>query len=181
MPRISLIPFALAFASCLGCSTKQDYEIVPYEHRDALLADNPIVVEGVVTHSSRAFRPTLSQRIFFFIPMGVSTKNPAYNAAVAVDTVLKGDGGPRTIRLRDYRRMRREEHALFVDGLGLHMNSRVRLGFTRRRGDRLDDLEIAPLGNTPGFDEAMREAWRRVNERAASRPTSRPTSRPSSP
>ncbi len=156
----------------IGCAGKQEYRIVSPEQRDELLRENAVVVEGHVVASKHTLQPTASQYLFFFIPMSVSTKNPRYDATVAVDRVLKGNVQEKTIELSDYRGLTEQENAAFLDGYGIHYHSLVRIGYDRRRGDRLADLAIVPLGNTPKFDEALRQA---AAMRAATRPASKPS------
>jgi hypothetical protein len=158
--------------SSIGCAGKQDYRIVPREQADGLLSESAVVVEGHVI--AGRLRATATQYLFF-IPMNLSMKNPRYDATVAVDRVLKGRVKEKTIRLVDYRGMTKQEYAAFADGYGIHNHSVVRIGYDRRRGDRLTKLAIVPLGNTPEFDEALRQSEAKRTQRAATRPASKPS------
>ena len=173
MRRIALIIVASMLIS-LGCAGKQDFRVLPADQRDQLLQEKAVVVEGRVIASKHTLNPTFDQYLFFFIPQSVSTKNPRFDATVAIDRVLKGNLSSNTIELSDYRALRPEENALFADGYGVHNNSVLRLGFDRRSGDRLTNPVIVPLGNTPEFDDALRQAAA-MRARAATRPASRPS------
>jgi hypothetical protein len=173
MWRVALILGALAISSA-GCAGKQDYQVLAFDQRDQLLQEKAVVVEGRVIASKHTLNPTFDQYLFFFVPQSVSTGNPRFDATVAIDRVLKGDVSSNTIELSDYRAIRPEEDALFADGYAIHNNSVLRLGFDRHSGNRLTDLVIVPLGNTPEFDDALRQAAA-MRSRAATRPISRPS------
>lgn len=173
MWRLTTILIALMLAGA-GCAGKQDYRIVPAEQRDLLLRDNAVVVEGRVVRSKHTLRPTAGQSTsILFIPMSVSAKNPRYDATVAIDRVLKGEAPSSTIELRNYRPLTAEENAAFVDGYGIHNNSVLRIGFDRRGGGRFTSLTIVPLGNTPEFDEALRQAASVREAHTSTRPATR--------
>ena len=159
----------------IGCAGKQDYRIVSPERRDELLHENTVVVEGHVIASKDTLRPTASQYLFFFMPIGVIMTNPRYDATVTIDRVLKGSVKERTIEFADYRDLTEQENAAFADGYGIHINSVIRIGYDQRRGDRLSDLAIVPLGNTPEFDEVLRRSATMRAQGAGTRPTSKPS------
>ena len=159
----------------IGCAGKQDFRIVRAECRDELLRENAVVIEGHVIKSVHTAQPV--EYIFFVIPLADSMKNATYDGVVAVDRVLKGSVEDKTIKLSNYRALTSEENAAFADGYGLHMNSVVRLGYDHHHGDRLTALAIVPLGNTPEFDEAIRQAALMRAQKAATRPISQPVKR----
>lgn len=175
LPRVArrwgtgVVATAVSVLVCLACSKKQDYCVVPTERRDELLRMNAFVVEGRVSRSGTTLRAPLSQYIFFWIPVGAVTTSPRHDTTVVVEAVLKGEPHVRTVRLRDHGPLRARDRSLFPDGY-LHMNSLLRVGYDRRRGDRFTGLTLCPLGNTPEFDEAMRQAVILRARRAASRP-----------
>ncbi|MGH7179012.1 MAG: hypothetical protein ACREJC_16665 [Tepidisphaeraceae bacterium] len=138
-----------------------------------MLNDNAVIVEGHVIAAKRTLQPAASQYLFFFIPTSVSTENPRYDATIAIDRVLKGTVQGSTIELSNYRALTAEENAAFVDGYGIHINSVLRVGYDQRHGERLTALVIVPLGNTPEFDEALRQAAMLRARRSSMRPASR--------
>ena len=155
MWRTAVLIFTFAICTAAGCAGKQDYHVYSADQRELLL-QKAVAVEGRVIESRRTLRPTANQYLFFFIPTGVSIKNPRFDATIAVDRVLKGQVSSKTIELRDYRPMTAEERSLFVDGAGIRNHLVLRIGYDRRSGNRFTGLAIVPIGNTPEFDAALR-------------------------
>ena len=153
-----------ALVGGLGCAgaRRESYAVVPPSGADAALRDKAVVVEGVVTEAEFGIAPrtSASQYLFPWIPAGAPAAKPGWSATVAVQRVLKGDPGHAVIHLRELRSFDPEEVGLFPDRYGVHIRSRLRLGFDRRRGDRIRGLVIVPLGNAPAFDVAPAPATR---------------------
>jgi hypothetical protein len=140
----------------LGCAGGRgaDYRAVPPSRAGDSLRDKAVVVEGVVTDAQFGITPRtpLTRYLFWWIPAGAPAPEPGWSATLAVDRVLRGAPATSTIPLREMRPLAREEAALFPDHYGVHIGSRLRLGYDRRRGGTLNGLTIVPLGNAPGFD-----------------------------
>ena len=138
---------SLLLGAAAGCSSKQDFRVLPFERRNSLLRENVVVVEGRVTSAITTFRPTLGQSLLFFVPTGVGTDNPHHDTTITVERVLRGGVQTPTITLRDRRALTAGERAMFRDPPGLNAGSRVRVGYDGRRGGRLRDLAIVPLAD----------------------------------
>lgn len=148
--RSILILLIAALVAATGCSGKQQYTILPLPHMDEMIAERKVVVEGVVEESRSSTEWTLSQ------PLGSGQWRR--DAVVAVNRVVKGNETATRLKLSNYRPLTEQELAAFPDVYGIHNRSRLLLGYDLRWGSSFRNLCIVPLGNTPEFDNALRQA-----------------------
>jgi hypothetical protein len=83
-------------------------------------------------------------------------------ADLTVTNVVKGSEPAKTIHLKRLRWITKQEQTILtpVEGAGIHNHLSLRIAYTRRSGDHLHDLEIAPMGVEPRFLKAYRAATR---------------------
>jgi hypothetical protein len=163
--RALLVLLIAALVAATGCSaTQQQYTVVPVPQMDVMIGERKVVVEVVVEQSRMSSDWSLSQ------PLGNGRWRR--DAVVAASRVIKGEETATRLKLSNYRELTEQESAAFPDGYGIHNNSRLLLGYDSRWGNSFKNLCIVPLGNTPEFDDALRQAAMMRARRAATHPSS---------
>jgi hypothetical protein len=151
----------LAWLSC-GCATKQDYRMLSQDHREAIVQENAIVIDGTISEASSS-SGSLRQRVLFFVP-DLVTRNVHYELTMKVDSVVKGRESAKQLALK-IRFPTEEEKKLLPNEQGIiWTGTRFRVGYDHRSGKHLANLCLVPTGNTPVLETMLEQA------RAASEP-----------
>ena len=154
-----------------GCESQQSFTLLTASAPDADLATSRVVIEGHTTMHYGYAKERWYQTVFPFLPI-LTIDDWWHDVDVAVDHVVKGSEPRTTLRIRKYRPLTEAEIASLpypndvMQIIGGEL--RVRIGYDRRSGDRLINLRIVAIENTPAMNYAL--------EHATTRPASRRTS-----
>jgi hypothetical protein len=138
-----------------GCYSSQNYHVVSPQTGDELLNKCDVIVEGRIVAVRHWKRTSWGQKLNPLALCGLTEDTPSgpdrYDVSIHIDQVLKGDPLMQSdLRVNDCRPLRPEETALLSlvsDAFPNHL--RVRIGFNRYVGGKLQNLVVVPLPDAP--------------------------------
>ena len=137
--------------------------MLPSTQRDEVLTANNVVIEGRVERAATASGSSLRQKVLFFVPDLVA-RNVHYELTMEIESVVKGTERAKEIALK-VRLPTEEEKDFLPNSYGLIMpGTRFRVAYDHRSGNRLVNLRLVPIENTPELEATLRRASEAATE-----------------